>query len=144
MGGAATRASRSSCGAGTPATELGKGSVGALPPVSGSCPTDRAPPQTQVPCLQTLLPVQCPPQRPQLASSLLRLTQTPRQFVRFVVGQHLAIGFPAQALLHTAHTDPVAHWLPHCPQVATSVLTLVQARPQFFCADGQTQLVPEH
>ena len=100
-------------------------------------------PQTQTPCLQTLAPPHCLPQLPQLASSVLMLTQTPLQFVRFVVGQHLATGFPAQAPLHTAHTDPVAHWLPHCPQLASSVLTLTQA-PQFFCADGQTQFVPEH
>jgi hypothetical protein len=98
----------------------------------------------QTPRLQTLAPGQRLPQRPQLASSVFVLTQTPLQLVRRVDGQHLATAFSAQSPLHTAQMEPSAHGLPHRPQLASSVVTLVHAPPQVCCPDGQTQLVPVH
>ena len=88
-------------------------------------------PQTQALCLQTLLPLHRLPHPPQLASSVLRLTQSPPQLVGRVAGQHFARALPAQSPLHPAQTDPVAHALPQLPQLASSVLTLVQVPPQF-------------
>jgi len=72
------------------------------------------------------------------------LTQTPLQFVRLAVGQHLAIALPPQSPRQTAQIDPTTHCLLHCPQLASSVLRLLHVPPQSFRPDGQRQLVPEH
>ena len=96
---------------------------------------------THSPCLQVWLALHCLPQRPQLRSSVLRLTHLPAQLVRRPVGQHFPTGRPVHVPLQAAQIVPSGHWLPHVPQCCSLVLGLMQLPAQQVCP--LVQVVPQ-
>jgi hypothetical protein len=106
--------------------------VSAQTPAQSTVPVGHA----HMPPVQMRLPAQICAQKPQLSTSLLRLThEVP----------HLARP-PAQLAEHALllHTWPIVQRLPHPPQLKPSDVVSVQNMPQLVCPGGQTQLPAWH